>query len=59
MITLYKGDCVEILRDIAAGCVHAVITDPPYSINTKSDGQGKLSPLAVAEQSTSEKERER
>jgi DNA modification methylase len=45
-VTLYQGDCLEIMRTLPAGSVDAVITDPPYSINTKSDGQGKLNPWA-------------
>ena len=40
--TLYLGDCLEILPTLPK--VDAVITDPPYSINTKSDGSGKLNP---------------
>jgi site-specific DNA-methyltransferase (adenine-specific) len=40
--TLYLGDCLEILPTLPK--VDAVITDPPYGINTKSDGSGKLSP---------------
>jgi site-specific DNA-methyltransferase (adenine-specific) len=36
------GDCLEILPEIEG--VDAVVTDPPYGINTKSDGNGKLSP---------------
>ena len=40
--TLYHGDCLEILPTLPK--VDAVITDPPYGINTKSDGSGKLSP---------------
>lgn len=40
--TLYLGDCLEILPSLPK--VDAVITDPPYGINTKSDGSGKLSP---------------
>ena len=43
-ITIYHGDCREVLVDI--GRVDLVIADPPYGINTKSDGQGKLSPWA-------------
>lgn len=39
---LWHGDCLEILPTL--GKVDAVITDPPYGINTKSDGSGKLSP---------------
>lgn len=40
--TLYLGDCMDILPTLQK--VDAVITDPPYGINTKSDGSGKLSP---------------
>ena len=42
--TLYWGDCLEILPTL--GKVDAVVTDPPYGINTKSDGMGKLNPWA-------------
>lgn len=41
-ITIYHGDCREVLPDI--GHVGLVVTDPPYGINTKSDGGGKISP---------------
>lgn len=40
--TIYHGDCLEVLPNLPR--VDAVITDPPYGINTKSDGSGKLSP---------------
>lgn len=40
--TLYRGDCLEIIDDLPM--VSAVVTDPPYMINTKSDGNGKLNP---------------
>lgn len=39
---LYLGDCMEVIPTL--GKVDSVITDPPYGINTKSDGSGKLSP---------------
>ena len=42
--TIYHGDCRELLPKIRH--VGAVITDPPYGINTKSDGSGKLNPWA-------------
>lgn len=29
-VTLYLGDCLEILPTLAAGSVDAVVTDPPY-----------------------------
>lgn len=40
------GDCLEVLRTMDAGSVDAVVTDPPYGINTKSDGAGKVNPWA-------------
>ena len=40
------GDCLELLRKLPSGSVDAVVTDPPYGINTKSDGSGKLNPWA-------------
>jgi site-specific DNA-methyltransferase (adenine-specific) len=42
--TVYLGDSMEILPTL--GLVDAVVTDPPYGINTKSDGDGKLNPWA-------------
>lgn len=31
-VTLLRGDCLELMRDLAAGSVDAVITDPPYNM---------------------------
>lgn len=45
--TLYLGDCVELIREvIPAMTARACVADPPYGINTKSDGSGKLNPWA-------------
>jgi site-specific DNA-methyltransferase (adenine-specific) len=33
-ITLYHGDCLEIMRELPDGCVDCVITDPPYDTKT-------------------------
>tara|TARA_R110000772_G_scaffold262860_1_gene382178 strand:- start:215 stop:907 length:693 start_codon:yes stop_codon:yes gene_type:complete len=30
MIELYKGDCLELMKDIPTGSIDAIITDPPY-----------------------------
>jgi DNA modification methylase len=39
-VTLYCGDCLEILPTLAAGSVDAVVTDPPYGVNkAKWDNQ--------------------
>lgn len=44
--TLHLGDCLEFMRGLETASVDCVLTDPPYSINTKSDGSGKLNPWA-------------
>jgi site-specific DNA-methyltransferase (adenine-specific) len=40
------GDALDVLRGMPDASVDAVVTDPPYGINTKSDGMGKLNPWA-------------
>ena len=35
-VTLYRGDCLEVMRDLPAGSVDAVVTDPPYGIGYQS-----------------------
>lgn len=30
-VTLYLGDCLDVLRSLPSGSVDAVVTDPPYS----------------------------
>ena len=44
MIKLYKGDCLEIMKDIPDKSVDVVITDPPYGIlgGSKTIGGSKL-----------------
>lgn len=43
MIKLYKGNCLELMKDIPSGSVDAIITDPPYKIITGGDSNGKNS----------------
>ena len=31
-VTLYHGDCIEVMRGMADGCVDAIVTDPPYGL---------------------------
>jgi len=38
LVTLYCGDSLDILPTLAAGSVHAVVTDPPYIIGAVSSG---------------------
>lgn len=46
--TIHCGDALEFLPTLPDGCAHAVVTDPPYSINTKSARPGKINPWADA-----------
>ena len=32
LVTLYHGDCIEVLREMPDNSVHAVVTDPPYGL---------------------------
>jgi DNA modification methylase len=34
-VTLYHGDCLEVLKTLEPGSVDAVVTDPPYGIKFK------------------------
>ena len=36
-VTLYKGDCRAVLREIAPASVALLLTDPPYGISVESD----------------------
>ena len=31
-VTIYQGDCIEIMRELPADFIDAVVTDPPYGI---------------------------
>jgi site-specific DNA-methyltransferase (adenine-specific) len=37
-VSLYMGDCLSILPELAAGSVDAVVTDPPYGVNLGKHG---------------------
>lgn len=42
--TLYCGNSIEIMDLLTDKSYGLVLTDPPYMINTKSDGTGKIDP---------------
>jgi DNA modification methylase len=31
-VTVYHGDCINVMRELPADSVHAVVTDPPYGL---------------------------
>lgn len=35
-MTLYRGDCLDVMRDMPSGSADAVVTDPPYGIDYQS-----------------------
>jgi len=44
--TIYNADCLDWFATVPESTFDIVATDSPYSINTKSDGYGKLNPWA-------------
>lgn len=43
---IIQGDCLQEMPKLGCGVVDCIIADPPYMINSKSDGSGKLDPWA-------------
>jgi site-specific DNA-methyltransferase (adenine-specific) len=52
-VRLLCGDCLELMRDLPAGSVDAVITDPPYSSGGAYRGDRMQSTIAKYVQTTS------
>lgn len=40
-ITIYHGDCREVMPTLAAGIADAVVSDPPYGTRVERDGYGR------------------
>ena len=40
-IKLLQGDCLELMKDIPAGSVDMVLTDPPYNVGCATQKNGK------------------
>lgn len=48
-VTIYHGDCRDVLPGIDSGSVALVLTDPPYGVNERTDRRSKgRSALAAA-----------
>lgn len=45
-VTLYHGDCLEILPTLASGSIDAVVTDPPYGVG-KARWDGECPPRVL------------
>lgn len=44
-VTLYHGDCIEVMRTLPDESVHAVVTDPPYALSFMGRGWDTYTPL--------------
>ena len=51
-VTLYCGDCLEILPTLAPGSVDAVVTDPPYGIDYESGRKGSVDRAIANDETT-------
>ena len=47
-VTLYRGDCIDVLRAMPADSVDAVVTDPPYGIGFMGKEWDTFSPETAA-----------
>jgi DNA modification methylase len=36
-ITIYQGDCLQIMPELEPGSIDAVVTDPPYGLNFRAE----------------------
>jgi len=44
MWELFNGDCLHVMRNMAADSVHAVVTDPPYGLSFMGKGWDRAVP---------------
>src|SRR3990167_1537581 len=45
LVTLYLGDCCDVMREMPENSVDAIVTDPPYGL-TENTGAGRRYCLA-------------
>lgn len=51
-ITIYRGDCLEVLAELVAGGVDLILTDPPYNVS-RSGKVGRIERRGVRPDGTS------
>jgi DNA modification methylase len=51
-VTLYHGDCVEVMRELPENSVDAIVTDPPYGLGFMGKEWDVFAPANVAAQAT-------
>lgn len=44
-ITVYQGDCIEVMRQMPENSVDAIVTDPPYGLEFMGKDWDKFSPV--------------
>ena len=58
-ITLYQGDCIDVMRTMEADSIDAVVTDPPYGLEFMGKTWDRLgnvgardTPMAIPKRTT-------
>jgi DNA modification methylase len=49
-ITIYHGDCREVLPTLPKGSVHLIVTDPPYGVRWQSHGRAERFAFIVGDE---------
>lgn len=44
-VTVYHGDCIEVMRALPEASVHAIVTDPPYGLEFMGKDWDAFSPV--------------
>lgn len=51
-ITIYHGDCREMLAGLGSNTAHLIVTDPPYGVSFQSNGRAEKFGLIAGDDST-------
>ena len=44
LVTLYHGDCLDVMRSMPDESVHSIVTDPPYGLGFMGKAWDDLPP---------------